>query len=259
MPPTLRRLRGFSLVELAVVLIIVSLLTGGLLLGISAQQNSVKTSDAARQMENITEALVGFAVINGRLPCPASAASRGQESYSGTLGKSPCSTYHGGFLPAATLGVAPTDSDGFALDPWGTRVRYAVSSDPDSDAMDSNANGAQRHTFTTTDGIRSLGLAAAHPDIHVCSGGAAQVSTASARCASPELTHVAVAVIVSGGPNGRQGALGSDEQGNGDGDRVFVSRTVSDRGTAGGEFDDIVAWISPNVIYSRLIAAGRLP
>jgi len=25
------------------------------------------------------------------------------------------------------------------------------------------------------------------------------------------------------------------------------------------EFDDLVTWISPNILYSRLIAAGRLP
>ncbi|MCK7493185.1 MAG: hypothetical protein MZW92_18280 [Comamonadaceae bacterium] len=26
-----------------------------------------------------------------------------------------------------------------------------------------------------------------------------------------------------------------------------------------GEFDDIVTWLSPNVLYNRLIAAGQLP
>jgi hypothetical protein len=25
------------------------------------------------------------------------------------------------------------------------------------------------------------------------------------------------------------------------------------------EFDDLVTWISPNILYNRLIAAGRLP
>jgi hypothetical protein len=29
--------------------------------------------------------------------------------------------------------------------------------------------------------------------------------------------------------------------------------------TAGGEFDDIVDWVSPHVIYNRLVAAGKLP
>jgi hypothetical protein len=27
---------------------------------------------------------------------------------------------------------------------------------------------------------------------------------------------------------------------------------------AGGEFDDIVTWISPSVLYSRLVSAGAL-
>ncbi len=49
----------------------------------------------------------------------------------------------------------------------------------------------------------------------------------------------------------------ADETANGDNDRVFVSHTPTPPGL--NEFDDLVIWISPNILYNRLIAAGRLP
>ena len=66
-----RHKQGFTLVELAIVLVIVALLTSGLLLGVSAQRNAAENVDAQRQLENIRETLIGFALTRGRLPCPA--------------------------------------------------------------------------------------------------------------------------------------------------------------------------------------------
>ena len=37
---------------------------------------------------------------------------------------------------------------------------------------------------------------------------------------------------------------------------VFVSRPFSD--APGGEFDDLLTWLPPNVLYGRLVAAGHL-
>ena len=39
---------------------------------------------------------------------------------------------------------------------------------------------------------------------------------------------------------------------------VFFARDPSTVPT-GGEFDDLVTWISPNILYNRMISAGRLP
>ena len=38
----------------------------------------------------------------------------------------------------------------------------------------------------------------------------------------------------------------------------FIARNPG-RVAGGGEFDDIVVWLSPNILCSRLLAAGRLP
>lgn len=40
-------------------------------------------------------------------------------------------------------------------------------------------------------------------------------------------------------------------------DQVFVSHPRS--AAAGNEFDDIVVWLSPDVLYNRMVAAGQLP
>jgi prepilin-type N-terminal cleavage/methylation domain-containing protein len=67
----LSRSSGFTLVELAMVLFIVSLLIGGLLMPLSAQNEVRGRQETDRALANIREALIGFAAINGRLPCPA--------------------------------------------------------------------------------------------------------------------------------------------------------------------------------------------
>ena len=108
---------GFSLVELAIVLVIVALLTSGLLLGISAQRNAAENIDAQRQMETIREALTGFALTRGRLPCPA---QPGLANTDANAGIENCAQQHG-VLPWVTLGLPETD-------PWGNRFTYFASS-----------------------------------------------------------------------------------------------------------------------------------
>jgi len=51
---------------------------------------------------------------------------------------------------------------------------------------------------------------------------------------------------------------GVDEFDNANGSVRFMSRVRTTlTGGTGGEFDDIVIWISPNVLFARMIAAGR--
>ncbi len=41
---------------------------------------------------------------------------------------------------------------------------------------------------------------------------------------------------------------------------MLVSRDASDNPRApGGAYDDVVLWISPNILYNRMVAAQRLP
>jgi hypothetical protein len=71
-------------------------------------------------------------------------------------------------------------------------------------------------------------------------------------------------VIYSTGKNGGYGGTGADELANpnsnsANNDRVFVSHLPTVSTSANGEFDDIVIWLSPNLLFGNMVAAGRLP
>ena len=58
------RCRGFTLTELAVVMVIVAVLMGGLLIPLSAQRDAQAFRETQAQLDEIREALIGFAVVN---------------------------------------------------------------------------------------------------------------------------------------------------------------------------------------------------
>jgi prepilin-type N-terminal cleavage/methylation domain-containing protein len=272
-----RKARGFSLVELAIGIVIVAALLSGLLVPLATQMEERRTAETKRMLEAARDALVTFAAANGRLPCPASATSNGAESF--VAGSPPGSAADGrcsdwvGFLPAATLGLSPVDRCGYSVDPFGqqgnlppdcdgpgsppdhpsklNRIRYAVSN--------TTING-QTNPFTRVNGMRLATINAI-----ASNAGLLTVCTTGGNCSGTGnvmLTNGGgIAVIYSAGRNalstGAPGSAGTDEAENLDGDGYFVSRPVSD--VPGNEFDDILLWISPAVLFGPLIQAGTLP
>ena len=167
-PPS--KTSGFSLIEIAVVLLIISILITIVAIPLTTQLDMQKTADTNKQLEQIKEAVYGFAMANGRLPCPATATSAGVERYctnaSGGCGAETTVLPHGrcvvtvGWVPARTLGLAPVDANGFSVDAWADgsdlhRHRYAVS--PYQSPVD-------KYVLTSVDGIapaevaRQLGM-----------------------------------------------------------------------------------------------------
>jgi prepilin-type N-terminal cleavage/methylation domain-containing protein len=232
--------QGFTLVEMAIVLLIVTLLMTGLVPTISSQFEQRYRSETRKQLDEIRDALLGFAVANGRLPCPASTTSNGLES---PLGGGVCSNPYDGFVPAATLGITPTDSNGYALDGWSNRTRYAVTI-------------SNTKAFTTANGMQSTGLGTLAPDLSVCDS-ATGITTTTCGTTANKLTNNAVAVIYSVGKSST--SAGIDEAANLNGDQVFVNHVPAMTGATNGEFDDVVTWLSPNILYNRMVAAGKLP
>lgn len=218
--------RGFSLVELTIVLVIVALLSGGLMLGLAAQRDANNYQEAQRQLESAKEALFGFAISNGRLPCPATATLANTDS---NAGKENCTAEHG-VLPWSTLGLPETD-------PWGQRLTYFA-----------------RNQFTAT--LTAGALASFTLDTL----GNANIKDATS--SGYDIASSLPAVIVSHGSRGvggyqksgvqLTGAIG-DEAENADADLTFIAHTPSD------SFDDIVTWIIPTVLKSRMVAVGKLP
>ena len=180
--------KGFSLLELAIALAVVGLLLGGLLIPLSTQVAQRNESATQKQLDEIKEALLGFAAANGRLPCPASAASKGLESFAagGDASNGDCGNASGGafigFVPGVTLGLSQVDAEGFAVDAWGNnpynRIRYAVSSD--------TLNSVQ-YPFTRFGGMRSATMSwvASAELLHVCATGTGVALTGGAwHCAA---------------------------------------------------------------------------
>ncbi|ACT47160.1 type II secretion system protein [Methylotenera mobilis] len=254
--------QGFSLVEMAIVLIILGFVLGALLLPLQAQRNQLFQSQTENTLASAKRALLGFAQRHGRLPCPATAASNGMEQPLG--GTAACAQYGIGFLPAATLGVEPADAQGFALDGWGNRIRYAVT-------QFNNAAAPSLPDFTAntaTDGMSVVGMSNLMPDLRVCASSVGITATACS-AAVPETNYLinnAVAVIYSIGATGNQAIGGADETANlNDADAngivddgVFVSHEPRSAADPNGEFDHIVTWISPYVLYNAMIEAGQL-
>jgi prepilin-type N-terminal cleavage/methylation domain-containing protein len=233
---------GFSLVEMAIVLVILGFVLSALLLPLQAQRQQIAQSQTEKTLEIAKQALLGYAQQHGRLPCPATAAN-GAES---PLGGGGC-TQQVGFLPAATLGVQPADSKGFAIDAWNNPIRYAVTQ--------TNVGGAATPDFTTSNDLSTVGIPLLNPNLTVCND-----SSTSSCSATAYLTNNSVAAIYSTGANGAlsNDKVGADEVANKSATTTFYSRTPTAKGTVQGEFDDMVTWISPYVLYNSMIQAGQL-
>jgi type II secretory pathway pseudopilin PulG len=249
--PRLTFARGFTLTEPAVVLFIVALLIGGMLLPLSAQDDIRRSQETQKRLKDATEALIGFAAANGRLPCPATLATAGQESFAagGSAVNGNCSAFDG-LLPAAALGLSPTDQNGLLADGWNQAVRYAV--------FTGTINGIL-NPMTRTDGIRNatMPLVGAAMLLSVCTSATGIAATTCGTAV--RLTDNTPAIVFSTGKNGASGGTGLDEAANLNGDAVFVSHDPTPTSFANGEFDDLVVWLSPNILFNRMIAAGRLP
>jgi len=231
---------GFSIIELAVVLAIVSTLLGGLLLSLSEVRESNNRTDANNTMDVIKEALYGFAQTNGRLPCPATTTSLGAEA---PVGGGAC-TQRYGFLPWSTLGLsAPINADNLMLDSWLSPYRY-------------NVSNADTSAFTTAGRMRTVGISTLAPDLQVCSAAACGAGTV--------LFNSAPAVIVSLGANFATFTSTDERENSWEGGLVNGYRQAADTdfvstGYNEDDFDDVITWLSPSILYTRMIAAGQLP
>lgn len=226
--------RGFTLIEMAIVLVIITILIGGLAVPLSAQIQARRIAETRTDMRAIQDALLGYAMSRPLgihyLPCPD-----GGDGYEGGRdGNNKCLRIRGG-LPWRTLGVDEADA-------WGSRYTYAVSND-----FTENVSGFSSAT-------------AGNLDVHK-----------SATCSGDGMTDVAV-VIVSHGPNGRgaqnknggtplaAASVPADERPNLPTSSAapcnpegFISRAPDQN------FDDLVVWLHPNVIVNRVCPAGGCP
>lgn len=258
--------QGFTLIELAIVLFIIALLLGGLLVPLTAQIDQQRTKETQKTLSDIKEALIGFAIGQGRLPCPATITSNGQESFCTNAPPAACTPTtlyqaHGtcsnpfdGLVPAATLSLTPINAQGLLLDGWSNPIHYAVS----------NASIGIPNALTAQNGIKTATINSISTSnlLYVCSSSGG-ISTTTCGAPTPptiQLTNNAPALVFSLGKNGNVGTLGQDEKANTTvADQVFVSHDQSTGGAGNEDFDDMVVWLSTSILVNRMVAAGQLP
>jgi type II secretory pathway pseudopilin PulG len=258
------RTGGFTLVELAVVVLVITLLLGGLLVPLATQVEQRNVSETQKRLQEVKEALIGYAMANGRFPCPAVSDTAGDIGVEATIGNPNiglCKAFFNGYVPGRTLGLSNLDSQGYVVDAWGlqqNRIRYAISD---------TTIGPTAHVFTAQWGMRNAGMQAIGAPLlgdllFVCasSPGTGVVPNCGV---APTLVSDAIFIVYSLGKNAAtSGAatspnISADEAANLNIDPVFVSRANSNRES--GEFDDILLWPSRYNIISQLTVAGQLP
>ncbi len=129
--------KGFSLVELSVVLTVIGITLAGALELATSKTESDRISETNTRISAIEQAMESFLIKNQRIPCPAdataalSSASAGVESNDGAAPPICNKNNNGssgvwvGGLPTKTLGLP----DRYMADDWGRRFIYAVKSD----------------------------------------------------------------------------------------------------------------------------------
>ena len=226
--------RGFSLIELAIVLVIITIMIGGLAVPLSAQIQARRIAETNKTLEEGREAIIGYAMTHKTagnkpyLPCPDTNGDGIEEARTG--GKCP---QEFGWFPWVTLGTG-------AQDAWGNRLRYATNTDV------SNSNPGIDSTVTPVSSWNQI------CGSHTCTAG--------------DIALDVPVVLMSMGPNG-WGALnvngntlaapsGADELENLNGNNRYVSRIPTKPGSPNGEFDDLVTWISYDLLYPRVCPTG---
>jgi len=121
------REQGFSLVELAMVLLAVGLLAALFLPATNTMMDNKRRNETRAKLEALESAIARFVMTTKRLPCPADGAQGVANPTSGLEQRNAgppatCTAMTTGVVPWRTLGV-PVDS---VIDAWGNLITYRV-------------------------------------------------------------------------------------------------------------------------------------
>lgn len=224
----LPRTSGFTLVEMAVVLTIVGLLLGALLLPLSAQMQLRQLNETRQRLAQINDALIGYVLLNGRLPCP----SFEENPLNANYGIEDCSPVgftpeDEGYLPWRTLGVPATDAWGLgsgSSKPIPGLWRYRRDENFDT-APEFNANI-----------LNTAGAFATDLRVYDRDGVMQHI-----------LDERPIAIIYSLGQDGVQNGRNASTS------NFYESNEPS------ANFDDVLIWIGRPQLINRLAIAGKLP
>jgi prepilin-type N-terminal cleavage/methylation domain-containing protein len=145
---------GFTMIEIAIVLVVVGILLSGAVMGVRPVLDSSKAATTTARLDRIELALLAYVMQNGCLPCPAegdlpttNSAAGWSNSNQGAYGPNysnnqPCATgsaisgtacaTNGGAGANLPIGVVPWNNLGLReadiVDGWNSRISYMVDS-----------------------------------------------------------------------------------------------------------------------------------
>lgn len=257
------RIKGFSLVEMAIVIFIAGiLLTAGLKL-LSVRVNTAQIETTSTHQLAIKQALIAYLGKNKRLPCPGSVAT-------GIASLPPCNPTFG-IVPYASLGL----DQATVLDGWENYFTYAITPNPIATALPPKLpsySTAWTFSFNPTNNTPPFTDVSQNAFWPNNSTGGIVVSDGAINIADPFSATGAVIALISHGRNG-YGArnlkdaindstlAGLDEIQNTNplvaaGNLRIIKRVTTESAAAGGVFDDIVLTLNASELITPLITSG---
>ncbi len=133
-------MRGFSMIEMAIALVIIGIVGGvSITLG-SMQLEQARIKSTVEQMTNLEQALIQHLALHGRLPCPSSLtagpSTEGREEITTGASAAICNAavdqifIKDDILEAVYMGAVPFHSLNLgreaSVDAWGNRIAYVV-------------------------------------------------------------------------------------------------------------------------------------
>lgn len=241
--------RGFSLVEMAIVLLIVGLMSGAVIEPLMSVRARALHKAAIDQLDTIKSSLIAQAVASGALPCPQALHRAGHSLPTITApvvppDSKPCRQARGG-IPAGVLGLAgAVNEHGLLLDPWGRPYRYALS----LHSHDSKGRPEWPDWSTPGEATR-VGLGDLAADLLLCG--------TAVRSACPRRQVRASGVVFVVLSLGEDDSLSGLQYENQDDDQYFLMAESSVEPE--NRYDDYLVWATaPDVAY-WLLRAGWLP
>jgi prepilin-type N-terminal cleavage/methylation domain-containing protein len=225
---------GFTLIELAIVLFIITLLLGGILTPLGQQVVEHQTTESRRALESARTAMVGYALRQaaraGPLPCPdlrEGHATQANDGLEDRLADGECAALTGN-LPWKTLGLTKGDA-------WGNQLSYAVAADWS---------------------IPGKPLSGAVAELQICPNRACNSPTAAAAIVISHGRNGFGAKNVNGGDNVMP--TSPDELENINSDARFILHPPRAADRPEGEFDDLLLPLSPDWLRGRLCDPATL-
>ncbi len=229
---------GFTLLELAIVLVVLSLITGSFIDPLGEHLESRRRQQTAQLLEYTRQAVIGFAAAHARLPCPALIDGPAIEQQD-------CTDNSVGVVPAVTLGMQGSiDEHGRLLDAWGQPLRYAVTS-----ADHAERGRVGEPDFLTPAEMSLVGMQHLKPDLTICR------EHSGSHCTQSKMVASQVPLVIYS--LGKDDSVSGHQAGNQDLNKVFVTREFSKNEQQ--PFDDMVVWLSEHVLFYHLLQAGVLP